>query len=92
VIVILDLNNNGLAEPSEWVDGVPVEALLPGGVLLKGITVNGKVVFDMTGHTAGTEIFINLPTLYRNASTIIPEMGVVPIVFVFEAVSPTLLP
>lgn len=83
VIVILDENRNGIPEQSEWVDGILVTLRHADGTEISTTTTDGKAVFDMTGYITGMPVTVSLPSLYRTSTLIVPENGIVPVVFVF---------
>ena len=93
VYVYIDRNGNETPEPNEWIDGTPVLLTTSGGNEFRARTLNGFVVFDMTGFSPGTGIIVSLPGLYRSEGFILPEQGEVVIHFRFEQPSlPTVLP
>lgn len=83
VRVYMDANNNSLPEEFELLDGIKAELLLRNGVLLSGQTLNGIVIFDMTGYPPGMNAIVSLPGLYREQLISLPEEGIVQVDFVF---------
>jgi hypothetical protein len=58
-----------------------------------GSTVNGEVVFDLTGNPIGMGVTVSLPSFYRHESLTIPAEGETLVTFIFtEPVFPTALP
>jgi hypothetical protein len=93
VRVYLDANGNGLPEKIELLDGISVELLLDNGEKLSAVTLNGKVIFDMTGYRPGANAIVSLPGLYREKLFFLPKDGVVQVDFVFTApVIPNTIP
>lgn len=85
VRVYLDINKNGLPEDLELLDGIAVSLLLENGEKLSGVTLNGQLVFDLTGYPPGMNAIVSLPGLYREKLFSIPKEGMVQVDFVFGA-------
>jgi hypothetical protein len=93
VQVFIDANQNGVAEASEWVDGVSVNLRAENGMELNAVTVDGRAVFDLSDFPANMEAVVSLPGLYRSETFEIPAQGVVTLDFVFgEPILPTEIP
>jgi hypothetical protein len=88
VMVFMDANGNGTPEPSEGLDGIPVQLIFPDGRTLSAVTQQGRAQFDLSGTVTGTRITASLPNLYRNYRFYLPQSGTVPILFTFA--QPTL--
>lgn len=82
-IVILDENRNGIPEETEWVSGILVTITYPDGTERSVVTSNGKAVFNLSDLPTGAIVTVNLPSLYRSSTVVVPREGVVPVVFVF---------
>lgn len=85
VRVYLDINKNGLPEDIELLDGIAVSLLLENGKQSSGVTLNGELVFDLTGYPPRMNAIVSLPGLYREKLFSIPTEGVVQVDFVFGA-------
>ena len=83
VIVILDENLNGVPESNEWVNGILVTLRLPDGTERTGVSVEGKAVFELNGLPTGAIVTVSLPSLYRSSKIVVPQQGIMPVVFVF---------
>ena len=93
VQVFADANGDGLPQDSEWVNGVQVLLQFANGIESIGSTVNGEVVFDLTGYPIGMGVTVSLPSFYRSEWLIIPAEGEALVTFKFtEPVFPTALP
>jgi len=93
VQVFLDSNQNGIAEQSEWMDGVPV--LLDGEneTRVTGSTINGQIAFELAEFPVGSEVIVSLPGLYRSETITVPEQGTIPVMFIFsQPTLPTVIP
>jgi len=93
VQVFMDINANGSKDEFEGLDGIFVRLTMDSGVVLSGISVDGEVVFDMSGYPVGSRGTVSLPGLYRSRGIILPLHGEVQVMFVFtEPILPTDLP
>jgi hypothetical protein len=93
VQVFADANGDGLPQDPEWVNGVQVLLQFADGRETSGSTVNGEVVFDLTGNPIGMGVTVSLPSFYRHESLTIPAEGETLVTFIFtEPVFPTALP
>jgi predicted secreted protein len=93
VAVYLDANSNGTPEPTEALNGIPVQLVFPDGRVLGGITQQGQARFDLSGERMGLEVIARLPGLYREYRFFLPQQGTVPVVFIFtQPILPRTLP
>lgn len=93
VTVYLDSNENGTVDQGEGLDGIPVLLKVQGGTELSQTTVNGVVVFDLSGLPVGIETTVSLVNLYRSETFVIPRDGVITLEFIFDQpVLPTAIP
>ncbi len=83
VTVFVDANGDGVPQPSEGMNGIPVQLQLPDGKILSATTQQGMAMFDMSGHMAGIRIIASLPNLYRSYQFYLPQSGTVPVLFSF---------
>jgi hypothetical protein len=88
IVVFIDSNGDGVPQPSELVNGVPVQVNIAGAPALSGVTSGGQVRFDLSGYPVGTQVVIRLPGLYRSSTIYLPPQGTVPVMFMFA--KPTL--
>ncbi len=88
ITVYVDTNGDGTPQPSEGLNGIPVQLTLPDGKILSAVTSSGQVRFDMSGYVTGIQVTASLPNLLRSYQFYLPQSGTVPIVFTFAA--PTL--
>jgi hypothetical protein len=93
VQVFADINGNGLPEPPEMANDVEVLMQFADGNELSGRTVNGEVVFDLTGYPIGMGMTISLPSFYRTEQMTVPPDGETLVTFKFTGPPfPTALP
>ena len=93
VVVYLDSNQNDSVDEGEGLDGIPVLLHAQDGTEISQTTVNGVVVFDLTGLPVGIEATISLVNLYRSETFVIPRDGVISQEFKFDQpVLPTAIP
>jgi hypothetical protein len=93
VQVFLDGNRNGIAESSEWMDGVTVLVQAEDGTESTGTTINGQVTLELANFPIGSEVIVSLPGLYRSETIIVPGQGILPVVFIFDQPTlPTVIP
>ncbi len=93
VAAIQDKNGNGILEDSDWLAGIPVEIILGTGEKLTATTVPGPLFINMSRYPAGTLVTVNLPTLYRSNTFVLPDRGMAPVIFIFtQPVLPTSAP
>lgn len=89
VRVYLDLNGNGQPETGEWLNNITVQMNLSNGVMMDARTVDGRAMFEVTGHTQSLDGVVFLPGLYRYEAITVPLQGSVTVDFAF---SPPALP
>ena len=93
VVVYLDSNQNDSVDEGEGLDGIPVLLHAQDGTEISQTTVNGVVLFDLTGLPVGIEATISLVNLYRSETFVIPRDGVISQEFKFDQpVLPTAIP
>jgi len=93
VLVYVDTNGNHYPEASERVDGVNVTVTSLSGLNLVGSTVDGEVIFDLTGRPVNEDVTVSLPELFRTQRVRVPQDGEIPVVFRLEQpVVPPALP
>ena len=93
VQVFLDVNQNGIAEHSELMDGVPILLQAKSGIEVTGSTVDGHAAFTLSRFPIGSEVVVSLPGLYRSETIIVPEQGILPLTFMFtQPALPTVIP
>lgn len=93
VLVYVDANGNNYPEVSERVDGVNVTVTSLLGPTLTGSTVDGEVIFDLTGRPVNEDVTVSLPELFRTERVRVTRDGEVPVVFRLEQpVVPPVLP
>jgi hypothetical protein len=91
--VYMDANKDGIPQPSEGLDGIPVQLELADGRILTAVSKAGQVEFDLTGQRIGLRIVASLPGLYRSYRFFVPQEGIVTVVFMFDQpVFPNTLP
>lgn len=84
VKAFMDINDNGIAEESELLNGITVQVKLEDGRILSATTMQGLASFDMSSYPPNTVTTVSLPGLYRSYTFTLPELGIVPVVFIFQ--------
>lgn len=93
VLVYVDTNGNNYPELPERVDDVNVEVTSLLGPTLTGTTVDGEVIFDLTGRPVNEDVTVSLPELFRTQRVRVTRDGEIPVVFRLEQpVVPPVLP
>jgi hypothetical protein len=93
IAAIQDKNANGILEDTDWLVGIPVEIILSTGEKLTATTVKGPLFINMSKYAAGTIVTVNMPTLFRSSTLVLPERGMAPVIFIFtQPVLPTSAP
>jgi hypothetical protein len=93
VLVYVDQNNNNIPDRDEGANGVSVTATFADGQVASASTVNGEVIFDLTGRPIGGDVLVSLPELFRSARVRIMRDGEIPVIFRLEQpVVPPVLP
>jgi len=93
VQVFLDVNQNGVAEDSEWLNDIEVMLQAADGTEISGTTVNGQAILPLAEFQIGSEVTVSLPAYYRSETITIPTQGMVPVTFIFvQPTLPTVIP
>ena len=93
VVVFVDLNDNQAVDEDEVVNGLQVVVSLEDGSVISRKTENGTAAFDLTGQVVNSQATVQLPLLFRSQKVLIPENGVVPVLFKIEQADlPSVLP
>jgi hypothetical protein len=94
VRVYNDTNNDGIAQPTEGINGVSIKLTFSNNETVTGITdQQGMAIFDLKGRTAGEVVIVQLPDLFRRENIILPGTGVVDVLFKFnQPILPTSTP
>jgi hypothetical protein len=93
VLVYVDTNKNQYPDAGENVEGIRTTVTLAGGQVRSATTINGEVVFDLTGQPVNSDVTVALPEMYRSYKVRVTRDGEIPVIFRLEQpVTPPALP